>query len=257
MSFSQAQNCQTITRLFLFINMLNADETRLHIVTNSSTLATKVTTLVSCIVRLNDWLLQNGLHLNPSKSEANAFFNPRSKPLATLAESIKLIYVVGSPIKLQSSVKRLGVHLDSKKYSDKHVSEVCRASYFHIRTLCHIRISLITDAAKIVASAIVGSRLDYCNSLLAGTSVQNLSRLQLVQNTLAHVVAQKPCYCHITSVLIDRHRLPVRQRMEFKIATPAFKVFATNSLLTLLKFSQDTLLHGRFNLLLLLPSLCL
>ena len=102
---------------------------------------------------------------------------------------------------------------------DKHVSEVCRTSYFHIHALRYIRFSLTTDAAKIVASAIVGSRLDYCNSLLAGTCVQNLSRLQLVQNTLARVVAQKPRYCHITPVLIDLHSLPVCQRKEFKIAT--------------------------------------
>ena len=58
---------------------------------------------------------------------------------------------------------------------------------FTIRTLRHIRSSLTTDAAKTIASAIVGLRLDYCNSLLAGTSAQNLSCLQLVQNTLARV----------------------------------------------------------------------
>ena len=202
-----------------------ADDTQLHIGTNSSTLATQVASLESCTVRVNDWLLQNGLHLNPSKSEAIAFLNPRSKPLATLAESIQSISVAGSPIKLQSSIKSLGVHLDSKMSFDKHVSEVCRASYFHIRALRHIRSSLTTDAAKTVASAIVGSRLDYCNSLLAGTSVLNLSRLQLVQNTLARVVAQKPRCCHITPVLIDLHWLPVRQRIEFKMATTAFKMW--------------------------------
>ena len=74
---SQAQNCQTRIRLFLSINMLMT-----HIGTNSSTLATQVTTLESCTVRVNDWLLQNDLHLNPSKSKAIAFFNPRIKPLA-------------------------------------------------------------------------------------------------------------------------------------------------------------------------------
>ena len=56
------------------------------------------------------------------------------------------------------------------------------------------------------------------------TSAHNMSRLQLVQNTLARVVAQKPRCCHITPVLIDLHWLPVRQRIEFKIATTAFKV---------------------------------
>jgi hypothetical protein len=61
-----------------------------------------------------------------------------------LAESIKSISVAGSPIKLQSSIKNLGVHLDSKMSFDKHVSEVCRTSYFHIRALRHIRSSLTT-----------------------------------------------------------------------------------------------------------------
>ena len=75
-----------------------------------------------------------------------------------------------------------------------------------------------------VAVAIVGSRLDYCNSLLAGTSASNLARLQMVQNTLARVVAQKSRYCHITPVLAGLHWLPVRHRIDFKIATTAFKV---------------------------------
>ena len=59
---------------------------------------------------------------------------------------------------------------------------------------------LTTEACKTIATAIVGSRLDYCNSLLVGTSTSNLARLQLVQNTLARVVAQKSRFCHISPV---------------------------------------------------------
>ena len=94
----------------------------------------------------------------------------------------------------------------------------CKASYFHIRALRHIRSSLTAEAAKTVATAKVGSRLDYCNSLLAGISVSNLSRLQLVQNTLARVVTQKSRFDHITPVLSELHWLPVRHRINFKIA---------------------------------------
>ena len=43
--------------------------------------------------------------------------------------------------------------------------------------LHHIQSSLTTEACKTIAAAIVGFRLDYCNSLLAGTSVSNLARL--------------------------------------------------------------------------------
>ena len=40
-------------------------------------------------------LLNNGLHLNPSKSEAITFFNPRSKPVQTLAESSWVYFCCG------------------------------------------------------------------------------------------------------------------------------------------------------------------
>ena len=58
-----------------------------------------------------------------------------------------------------------------------------------------VRASLTTEASKTIAAAIVGSRLDFCNSLLAGTSVSNLTCLQHVQFTLARAVARKPRFC--------------------------------------------------------------
>ena len=201
-----------------------ADDTQLYIGTNSSMLTTQIASIESCTQRVHNWLLNNGLHLNPSKSEAIVFYNPRSKPLAALAESIETVSVAGSPIKLQTPIKNLGVYLDSKMSFDKQVSETCKACYFHIRALRHIRTSLTIEASKTIAAAIVGSRLDFCNSLLAGTSVSNLTRLQRVQNTLARVVAQKPRFCHITPVLSDLHWLPVRHRISFKIATVTFRV---------------------------------
>ena len=136
-----------------------ADDTQLYIGTNSSTLTSQIASIESCSQRVHDWLLNNGLHLNPSKSEAIAFYNPRPKPLAALAESIGTVSVAGSPIKLQSSIKNLGVYLDSTMSFDKQVSETCKACYFHIRALRHIRASLTTEASKTVAAAIFDSNL--------------------------------------------------------------------------------------------------
>ena len=107
---------------------------------------------------------------------------------------------------------------------EKQVSETCNASYFHIRALRHIRSSLTTEACKTVAAAIVGSRLDYCNSLLAGTSVSNLASLASYPQHTCSVVAQKPRFCHITPVLADLHWLRSDHKLNFKIATIAFKV---------------------------------
>ena len=104
----------------------------------------------------------------------------------------------------------------------------------------------------------MGSRLDYCNSLLAGTSVSNLARLQLVQNTLARVVAQEPRFCHITPVLADLHWLPIRHRINFKIATIAFKVlhFQQPSYLAALvpRYVPTRSLRSSSSLLICIPS---
>ena len=98
-----------------------ADDTQLYIGTNSSMLTTQTASIESCTQRVHNWLLNNGLHLNPSKSEAIVFYNPRSKPLAALAESIGTVSVAGSPIKLQTSIKNLGVYLDSKTLTPNQV----------------------------------------------------------------------------------------------------------------------------------------
>ena len=54
-----------------------ADDTQLYIGTNSSMLTTQIASIESCTQRVHNWLLNNGLHLNPSKSEAIVFYNPR------------------------------------------------------------------------------------------------------------------------------------------------------------------------------------
>ena len=62
------------------------------------------------------------------------------------------------------------------RWFDKHVTNVVRACTFHTRALQHIRPLLTLEAVKAVAVSVVGSRLDYCNSLLYGTEL-NCSHL--------------------------------------------------------------------------------
>ena len=54
-----------------------ADDTQLYVVgANYSTLTAQIAFIESCTQIVHDWLLNNGLHLNPTKSEAIAFSNP-------------------------------------------------------------------------------------------------------------------------------------------------------------------------------------
>jgi len=69
----------------------------------------------------------------------------------------------------------------------------------YIRAQRNVRDSLSDNVARTVACSIVGSRLDYCNSLLAGTSESNQRKLQRVQNTLARVTL-RPVRSHHTGL---------------------------------------------------------
>ena len=86
-----------------------------------------------------------------------------------------------------------------------NITNVTRCCHYHIRALRHIRPLL--DTAETIAASIVGSRLDYCNSLLYG-----VRRLHHAQNVLARVVAQAPSTIRPSAADIrrDLHWLPTR-----------------------------------------------
>ena len=132
-----------------------------------------------------------------------------------------------TPISVSNTVKSLGVTIDETLSFNNHVDNVCKASFFHIKALRHIRRCIDEDTARTVAGSIVGSRIDYCNSILHGTSASNLNKIQRVINTLARVVTGTGRREHITPVLKRLHWLPVRSRITFKVALMAYKTLTT------------------------------
>ena len=202
-----------------------ADDTQLYIAISKDNAAVKLEILERCIASVHEWLLHNGLALNPSKSDAIQFEAGRGRKPAA---NVPTINVSGVAVQTAGTVKSLGVTLDRQLSFDQHVDNVCKACYFHIRALRHVRDSLPDDVAKTVAVSIVASRLDYCNALYFGMSSANFDKLQKVQNTLARIVMKQKKFDHITPSLIHLHWLPIRQRVTFKIATITHKLLHTH-----------------------------
>ena len=105
----------------------------------------------------------------------------------------------------------------------QHVSRTCQICYFELRRINSIRHYLSQDALKTLISAFVLSRIDYCNSLLAGCPKQLIHKLQKVQNNAARLICRTPKFDHISPVLHTLHWLPVEQRIEYKLLLLAFK----------------------------------
>ena len=131
--------------------------------------------------------------------------------------SLTSIQVADASVSFSDHIKLLGITLDNRLSSDKHVSNVCSISYFHIQALRHIRTFLDLESSKSIACAIVSSRLVYANSCVYGVSY-NIHRLQRVQNCLARVF--KPTHLATASrpLLASFHWLPIHQWVTFKLA---------------------------------------
>ena len=69
------------------------------------------------------------------------------------------------------------------------------------------------------------SRLDYCNATLAGLPATHIARLQRIQNNAARLVLQKSKRRHVTPLLKQLHWLPIQTRIDYKLATLAFRHF--------------------------------
>ena len=77
-----------------------------------------------------------------------------------------------------------------------HASNIAMTCYFELCRLASIR-RFLTSTATLV-SAFVLSRIDYCNSLLFGSTHDVTSHLQRTQNFAARVILRLPKSSSIT-----------------------------------------------------------
>ena len=94
-----------------------------------------------------------------------------------------------------------------------------------LRRIGCIRPYLSDRATECLVNSIITSRLDFCNSVLAGITTEQLNRLQRIQNCAARLIMKKRKYDHITPILRELHWLPIEFRVQFKLAVLAFRHF--------------------------------
>ena len=91
------------------------------------------------------------------------------------------------------SVRNLGVVFGSDFASTNTFPIIiCKSCFYHIPDIRRIRRHIPLSTAKTISNALISTRLDYCNSLLNTIAIQDLSKLQRVQNCLARVVLRAP-----------------------------------------------------------------
>ena len=204
-----------------------ADDTTIYFPLGFNTdIETTLNTLNACTAEVKNWLIFQGLLLNPTKTDAIVTGTKQQvKRTDTETNTIK---IADAEIKSSNSLKLLGVTYDCNLTFNDHINNLCKSVNIHLRSLKHIRKYLDQPTANIVATSIIASRLDYCNALLPGITEYNMIRLQNLQTHAAKIVTgnyQK----HQHNILKDLHWLPVRHRIDYKISLITFKALNTNN----------------------------
>ena len=168
----------------------------------------------SCISDVKALATANMLKLN-DKTELMLVTSKRTKHLHNLPTSIT---IGNAQIPLKQSVKNLGFSLDCHLTMKAHVSNIARTCYYELRRLASICRFLTSTATATLVSAFVLSRIDYCNSLLFGSTNDVTSHLQRIQNYAARVILCLPMSSGITTHIKSLHWLPVKVRSTYKIA---------------------------------------
>ena len=201
-----------------------ADDTQLFLSMEASSMTSDLQKLESCSQAVKAWFAENELLLNADKSDVMLI---GTSAQLRAANGITNIAVAGASLKPTAELKSLGVIIDSRLTFAAHVSAVCKACNYHLWALRHIRHLLTADVANTLACSIVGSRLDYCNSILYGAPTS--TKLQRLQYSIARVVLQQPRRVHAEPLLQSLHWLPIKQRIDYKLAVLTYKVRATSS----------------------------
>ena len=148
------------------------------------------------------------------KTELILVTSKRSKHLHNLPTSITIGNAQIPFIQLE---KNLGFTLDCHLTMNVHVSNISRTCYFELHRLSSIRRFLTSTATATLVSAFVLSRIDNCNSLLFGSTHDETSHLQQIQNYAARVILCLPMSSRITIHFRSLHWLPVKVRSTYKI----------------------------------------
>ena len=180
--------------------------------------------LIKCLEEVKAWMSNNKLKLNPDKTEVLTVqkrnnFNP------TTVKAIQL-ETGKEPTETSRVVKSLGVLFDEHLTFEDHVNSVIKSANVHLRNLRVIASKLDYELKRQLIHCLIFSKLDYCNGLLYNLPEYLIKKLQMVQNSCVRFLFGRSVigkWDHVSPFLKEAHFLPIRQRVEYKIALMSYK----------------------------------
>jgi hypothetical protein len=182
--------------------------------------------LSNCATNILSWCASRRLQLNASKTEL-IWFGSRVNltKLRLLNQSITVGTENVQPV---DTVRDLGVLFDSELSMTKHVAAVVQSCFYQLRRIRQIRRRVGQDVTLQLVIALVISRLDYCNAVLAGLPDSTVGQLQRVQNAAARLVFGLGPKDPISPVYYNCTGYQFRYRITFKLCSIMFSIRSGN-----------------------------
>ena len=115
------------------------------------------------------------------------------------------------------SVRDLGVYINANTAMKNNVIATVKACFAPLRQIRSVRRSLPQHALLILIRALVVSKVDYCNSVLAGISSRHMDRLLSILNAAARLVfSVRKSGETITPLPREVHWLRSRERIQVR-----------------------------------------
>ena len=159
-------------------------------------------TMQSCMSDVKPWATAKMLKLNVNKTEFMLVTSERTKHLHSLPTSIT---IGNAQVPFKKSVKNFGQTLDCHLTMNAHVTNIARTCNFERNRLASIRRFLTSTATATLVSAFALSRIDYCKTLLFGSTHDVTSHLHRILNYAARVILRLPMSSSIPIHLKSLH----------------------------------------------------
>lgn len=198
---------------------LYADDTQLYIAADPSDPEVSFAKVETIAVEISHWMSRNFLKLNQAKTEILLISSRQSR------HPFFRLFNVGdeNQVTPSNSVRDLGAFISADMTVGKHITAVCKTSYWTLRNLARVRKYLTDTATHAAARSLILSRLDFHNALLHQGPAYQLQRLQRVQNTAARLVVGAERRAPSRPILSSLHWLPIEARINYKVCIFAFR----------------------------------
>ena len=156
-----------------------ADDTQIYTSTTFNELPNTLKEINSIKAKLENYFNYNYLKFNLKKTECIIFDSKSHTP-----PPITHIKIANKDIPIKTTITTLGVIFESDLTFDKHISSITKQCNYKIFQIEQIKYLLNTTSLKILTSAYILSKLDYCNSLLI--NIPKIFIFKLPKRTLSH-----------------------------------------------------------------------